>query len=69
MRLQLKIEVTACYEQYVGHLLRRWGYFARVLLGWEGTFSRGCENSPSLSENDRVSDNLSPNLLGHHNDA
>lgn len=69
MRIGLKVEVTACYESGADRIVQIRRYIAKVLFGWETTYSRARENSPSLSEISEISDDLSPNLLGHRNDA
>lgn len=65
MKFGLKSEVIACYERRAG----RRSYLARLLVGWHTSTSRSRENSPSLSENECLSGDLSPNLLGHHHDV
>lgn len=64
MRFGLKIELAACYEKHGERLLRRRSYLVRLLFGCETAISRKRENRPSLSENNQLSDALSPNLLG-----
>lgn len=69
MRIGLKFEVTACYETRPDRMLLFRRFIAKALFGWETTRSRASENRPSLSESDELSVDLSPNLLGHKNDA
>lgn len=69
MQIGLKIEVTACYGKGPVRMVQIRRFIAKALFGWETTRSRVSENSPSLSESDELSVDLSPNLLGHKNDA